>query len=169
MISIGEIKTARMLLGWSQEELAMRAAVSFRTIARLEARNGEIGGRSETAAKICTALEAAGIKFFLNYGQTGVRLGYAVRRHTILKDGISPVEDYSWFEDIESARSFAVETLLEWRRQGAILGYRPAALPDYFWAKSGGYAKALTFAGAPMNSVIDAIRDAVDIKRNDDD
>src|SRR5580658_2507434 len=103
MISASEIKLARMLLGWSQEELAMRASVSPPTIARLEARDGEIGGRSEAAAKICMALEAAGVKIFLNYGQPGVQLGCAVRCHTILKEGIGPIEDYSLFEDIESA------------------------------------------------------------------
>jgi transcriptional regulator with XRE-family HTH domain len=176
MISIREIKAARMLLGWSQEELAMRAAVSYPTIARLESRGGEIGGRSETAAKIRMALEAAGVKFFLTYGQPGVRLGYAVRTHTILKEGIGAIEDYSWFEDIEGARSFAVDALLEWRRMGAILGYRPISLPDYFWAR---YEtddrdiyrpdKAITFAGAPMNSAKLAICKAVDIKKPDED
>ena len=148
----------------------MRAAVSYPTIARLESRDGEIGGRSETAAKICIALEAAGIKFFLKYGQPGVRLGYAVRSHTILKEGIGAIEDYSWFEDIESARSFAITKLLEWRRSGATLGYRPSALPDYFWAKyeSEDHAirrpsKAITFAGAPMNNVKRAICEEVGI------
>lgn len=72
-LSIREIKAARALLGWSQDDLAERSGVSAPTIGRLEAEGGEIGGRAETEEKIRRALEKAGIEF-LNGDQPGVRL-----------------------------------------------------------------------------------------------
>ncbi len=74
-VSIRQIKAARALLGWSQETLAAAATVSVPTIKRLEAEDGMLGGRNETAAKIRLALEAAGVEFIdENGGGPGVRL-----------------------------------------------------------------------------------------------
>jgi len=73
-VSIRQIKAARALLSWSQEDLAKKAAVSVPTVKRLEAVDGELGGRSETVRKLRTALEAAGIEFIGGSGGLGVRL-----------------------------------------------------------------------------------------------
>jgi transcriptional regulator with XRE-family HTH domain len=74
-VSIRQIKAARALLAWSQSDLARASSVSEPTIKRLEANDGEIGGRSETAEKIRAALEAAGVEFIPeNGGGAGVRL-----------------------------------------------------------------------------------------------
>jgi transcriptional regulator with XRE-family HTH domain len=74
-VSIRQIKAARALLGWSQETLAGAAIVSVPTIKRLEAEDGMLGGRNETAEKIRSALEAAGVEFIEeNGGGQGVRL-----------------------------------------------------------------------------------------------
>jgi DNA-binding XRE family transcriptional regulator len=74
-VSIRQLKAARALLAWSQEHLAAAAAVSVPTIKRLEAQDGPLGGRHETAAKIKSALEGAGIEFINeNGGGPGVRL-----------------------------------------------------------------------------------------------
>ena len=74
-VSIRQIKAARSLLGWSQEELAGAADVSVPTIKRLEAADGLLGGREATTQKIMTALEKAGIEFIHeNGGGSGVRL-----------------------------------------------------------------------------------------------
>jgi DNA-binding XRE family transcriptional regulator len=74
-VSIRQIKAARALLAWSQEQLAVAADVSIPTIKRLEAREGLLGGRDETGAKIQMALETAGIVFIgENGGGHGVRL-----------------------------------------------------------------------------------------------
>lgn len=72
-VSIPQIKAARSLLGWSQDDLAARSGVSQPTIKRLEAEGGELGGRPETAEKICRALQKAGIEF-TNGNAPGVRL-----------------------------------------------------------------------------------------------
>jgi transcriptional regulator with XRE-family HTH domain len=74
-VSIRQIKAARALLAWSQEELAAAADVSIPTIKRLEASDGPLGGRSETADKIQMALQRAGIVFIDENGSgPGVRL-----------------------------------------------------------------------------------------------
>jgi DNA-binding XRE family transcriptional regulator len=62
-ISIRQLKAARGLLGWSQEELAARSDVSSSTIKRLEAAGGELGSYPETGLKIVTTLRGAGIIF----------------------------------------------------------------------------------------------------------
>ncbi len=74
-VSIRQIKAARALLAWSQEELAAAARVSIPTVKRLEADDGPLGGRMETGMKIRAALENAGVEFIdENGGGLGVRL-----------------------------------------------------------------------------------------------
>ena len=74
-VSVRQLKAARALLAWSQEQLAAAARVSIPTIKRLEAEDGPLGGRNETGAKIRLALETAGIEFIdENGGGPGVRL-----------------------------------------------------------------------------------------------
>jgi transcriptional regulator with XRE-family HTH domain len=74
-VSIRQIKAARALLDWPQETLASAANVSIPTIKRLEARDGPLGGRTDTGDKIKAALERAGIEFIdENGGGPGVRL-----------------------------------------------------------------------------------------------
>jgi predicted transcriptional regulator len=71
-LSIRQLKAARELVAWSQEELAGKSGVSLPTIQRLEAEGGDLGGRPATGEKIIAALEKAGVEF-LDDGQ-GVRL-----------------------------------------------------------------------------------------------
>jgi transcriptional regulator with XRE-family HTH domain len=74
-VSIRQVKAARELLGWSQDQLAEKAGVSVPTIKRLEAGDGMLGGRAETVNKIRTALENGGVAFIdENGGGPGVRL-----------------------------------------------------------------------------------------------
>lgn len=74
-ISIRQLKAARHLLGWSQEDLAERSGVSIPTIRRLEAKGGELGGYKETRDKIRAALAGAGIEFLIGDNEgPGVRL-----------------------------------------------------------------------------------------------
>ena len=74
-VSIGQVKAARALLGWSQSDLAAASGVSLPTVKRLEAGDGDLGGRAATVAAIRAALEAAGVVFLdQNGGGPGVRL-----------------------------------------------------------------------------------------------
>ena len=82
-VSIRQIKAARSLLAWSQDQLAAAAKVSIPTIKRLEASDGPLGGRSATAAKIRMALQSAGIEFIdENGGGPGVRLKKKPKKRT---------------------------------------------------------------------------------------
>jgi predicted transcriptional regulator len=74
-VSIRQIKAARALLAWSQEDLAAAADISVPTIKRLEAHDGPLGGRANTGDKIQKALQTAGVEFIdENGGGPGVRL-----------------------------------------------------------------------------------------------
>jgi predicted transcriptional regulator len=80
-VSIRQIKAARALLGWSQEDLAKHSGVSAPTVKRLEAAEGDIGGRAETGEALVEALEEAGVEFIAeNGGGAGVRLTKRQRR-----------------------------------------------------------------------------------------
>jgi predicted transcriptional regulator len=75
LVTTRQIKAARALLSWSQADLADHSAISEPTIARLEAVDGELGGREETTQKLCAAIETAGVEFIDgNGGGPGVRL-----------------------------------------------------------------------------------------------
>ncbi len=60
-VSIRQIKAARALLGWSQNDLAKHSGVSAPTVKRLEAAEGDIGGRAETGESLVAALQKAGV------------------------------------------------------------------------------------------------------------
>lgn len=80
-VSVRQIKAARALLAWSQDEMAAAAGVSIPTVKRLEAEDGPLGGRSDTASKIRLALDRAGIEFIdENGGGPGVRLRRRIKR-----------------------------------------------------------------------------------------
>jgi transcriptional regulator with XRE-family HTH domain len=74
-VSIRQVKAARQLLAWSQDQLAEKSGISVPTIKRLEAGDGLLGGRSETVNRILAALERGGVEFIdENGGGPGVRL-----------------------------------------------------------------------------------------------
>lgn len=74
-VSIRQMKAARALLDWSQNDLAEAAGVSAPTIKRLEAADGNLGGRAETGEALVAALEKAGVEFIAeNGGGAGVRM-----------------------------------------------------------------------------------------------
>jgi predicted transcriptional regulator len=81
LVTTRQIKAARALLAWSQSDLADRSGVSEPTVARLEAVDGELGGRGATMQKIRAAIETAGIEFIQeNGGGPGVRLRRSQRK-----------------------------------------------------------------------------------------
>lgn len=78
MTTVSQLRAARALLGWSQDDLSARSGVSKPTIARLELGAGELAGYASTRDKVLTALEAAGVAFLADGatvdGGPGVRL-----------------------------------------------------------------------------------------------
>ncbi len=62
MISAGQLRAARALLGIDQRELAEIAGLSVPTIQRMEASEGVIRGNVDSLMKLIAALETAGIE-----------------------------------------------------------------------------------------------------------
>jgi transcriptional regulator with XRE-family HTH domain len=68
-----QLRAARSMLRWEQEQVATAAGVAIGTIRRIEAMDGPIRAQLHTVRKIQEALEAAGVEF-LDGGQPGVRM-----------------------------------------------------------------------------------------------
>jgi transcriptional regulator with XRE-family HTH domain len=81
MIKPEQSRAARGLLGWSQQELAEKAAVGIVTVRQLEA--GVHKPRRATLDVIQRAFESAGVEFIdENGGGPGVRLRKPLRKRT---------------------------------------------------------------------------------------
>lgn len=63
MLTSEQIRGARAAIGWSAQQLAVRAEVAEKTVLRIEAQNGVPNSNSKTLNRIKQALEAAGIEF----------------------------------------------------------------------------------------------------------
>ncbi|MEJ8571949.1 helix-turn-helix transcriptional regulator [Microbaculum marinum] len=79
MISAGQMRAARALLGIDQKTLAERSGVSLATIQRMEASEGHVRGVVETLTKVIAALEDLGVELIGENAQSpaggrGVRL-----------------------------------------------------------------------------------------------
>ena len=61
MISSGQLRAARALLGVDQRRLAQLAGLSVPTIQRMEASDGVVRGTVDSLTKLVAALEAAGL------------------------------------------------------------------------------------------------------------
>lgn len=73
MITPRQIRAARALLGWSQQQLADRAIVSVNAVARLE--RGSVDPRLSTLDAVRKALSRGGVEFIPADGRgEGVRL-----------------------------------------------------------------------------------------------
>jgi transcriptional regulator with XRE-family HTH domain len=62
MISAGQLRAARALLGLDQRGLAELAGLSVPTIQRMEASSGVVRGNVESLMKLVDALHGAGIE-----------------------------------------------------------------------------------------------------------
>jgi transcriptional regulator with XRE-family HTH domain len=78
VISAGQLRAARALLGIDQRTLADRAGVSVATIQRMEASEGVVRGTVDSLMKLVTALNDAGLEL-LAEGSPSRGLGRGVR------------------------------------------------------------------------------------------
>jgi transcriptional regulator with XRE-family HTH domain len=79
VITGGQIRAARALLGMDQRALAEAAALSVPTIQRMEASEGVVRGHVDSLMKLIGALDAAGLELIAEGavsqgGGRGVRL-----------------------------------------------------------------------------------------------
>lgn len=61
MITAGQLRAARALLGLDQKALAERSGLSVPTIQRMEASEGVIRGNVDSMMKLIAALDSSGI------------------------------------------------------------------------------------------------------------
>lgn len=78
MITSGQLKAARALLGIDQKTLADRAGLSTPTIQRMEASDGVIRGNVDSLTKLIGALDALGIEL-IGEGAASTGLGRGLR------------------------------------------------------------------------------------------
>ena len=75
MLQVAQLRAARALLGWRQEDVARAAKISVATIRRIESQEGVLTGYVSTLLKIQASFEQAGIQF-IDDNETG---GFGVR------------------------------------------------------------------------------------------
>ena len=63
LIVTQQIKAARALLGWAQQDLAVKSGIAISTIRRIERTGGPICAHFQTIENIRRAFEEAGIGF----------------------------------------------------------------------------------------------------------
>jgi len=78
MITSGQIRAARALLGIDQRELAQRCSLSLPTIQRMEASDGVVRGNVDSLMKLVDALAVAGIEL-IGEGASSTGGGRGVR------------------------------------------------------------------------------------------
>ena len=78
MISAGQLRAARALLGIDQRDLADLSDLSAPTIQRMEASEGVIRGNVDSLMKLVAALDTAGIEL-IGEGATSDKGGRGVR------------------------------------------------------------------------------------------
>lgn len=78
MISAGQLRAARALLGLDQRALAHAAGLSVATIQRMESSEGVVRGNVDSLMKLVAALEQAGVEL-LAEGRESVSGGRGVR------------------------------------------------------------------------------------------
>jgi len=79
LITSGQLRASRALLGIDQRKLAQSAGLSLPTIQRMEASDGVIRGNVDSLMKLVAALDALGIELIAdnaasNAGGRGIRL-----------------------------------------------------------------------------------------------
>ena len=74
MLESAQIRAARALLAWKQDDLAKASKVGVATIRRIESQKGPITGYISTLRRMQSALEKAGIRFIEKDSEGGIGL-----------------------------------------------------------------------------------------------
>ncbi len=80
MITVEQLRAARGLLGWTQNQLAEASTLAISTIRRMEGDRGPLRSSAENVLKVQQALEDAGV-IFIDQGDgrgPGVQLRAAI-------------------------------------------------------------------------------------------
>lgn len=87
-----QVRAARALLGWSQDDLAKAAGVSGPTVKRIEPGEGLLRTSDEIIGKIRRAIEAAGIEFIDADRPQDHGIGVRIRHATVISRKISALK-----------------------------------------------------------------------------
>lgn len=88
MITSGQMRAARALLGIDQRQLAEMSGLSLPTIQRMEASGGVVRGNVDSLVKLVTALNNAGIEL-IGEGAASASGGRGVR---LMSPSEAPIE-----------------------------------------------------------------------------
>ena len=80
MLQVAQLRAARALLGWRQEDVAQAAKVGVATIRRIESQQGPLAAYVSTLLKIQAAFEQAGIQFIDDDAMGGFGLRMAKKK-----------------------------------------------------------------------------------------
>ena len=80
MIEPAQIRAARALLGWRQEDLSKASGVGAATVRRVESSNSSATSYVSTLSRIQTAFETAGVVFIEDDGSAGFGVRLAKTR-----------------------------------------------------------------------------------------
>ena len=80
MLRSAQIRAARALLGWRQEDLSRASGVGTATIYRIEKSDETITGYASTLIRIQAAFEQAGIEFIENDDSGGFGLRFSKKK-----------------------------------------------------------------------------------------
>ena len=80
MLEPAQIKAARALLGWRQEDLSKASGVGTATIQRIEKSDRPMTGYVSTVVRIQAALEGAGVLFLDSDDTAGIGVRLAKRK-----------------------------------------------------------------------------------------
>jgi transcriptional regulator with XRE-family HTH domain len=80
MLEPAQIRAARGLLGWRQEDLSKASGVGTATIQRIEKSDRPITGYVSTLVRIRAAFEDAGVLFIENDEMAGIGLRLAKKK-----------------------------------------------------------------------------------------
>ena len=80
MLEPAQIRAARALLGWRQEDLSKASGVGTATIQRVEKSDGAITGYVSTVMRIQAAFEKAGILFIADDEIAGIGVRLAKKK-----------------------------------------------------------------------------------------
>jgi|SRR5580704_13646643 transcriptional regulator with XRE-family HTH domain len=77
MLEPAQVRAARALIGWRQEDLSRASGVGTATIQRIEKSEGAVGGYVSTLVRIQAAFEQAGVIFIEGDESAGIGLRLA--------------------------------------------------------------------------------------------
>jgi predicted transcriptional regulator len=89
MITAGQMRAGRALLGIDQRRLAELAGVSLPTVQRMEASDGTVRGVVDSLTKVVAAFEAAGVELIGDEAPSAGR-GRGVRLREPQQQAVTP-------------------------------------------------------------------------------